>query len=62
MDCANDLNEGLALGEGTLVAILTDDGQFALLDDAEIDDVMMVPSCFGARGKGYPAYRQFGFL
>ena len=51
MDRADYLDQGFALMEGTFVAILADDGQFALLYDAVVDSRMVVPGGNGSQGK-----------
>ena len=60
MDGADYLYQRLAFMKRLLSAVLTDDSQFALLNNAVVDYRMMVPAGLGAYGKVQPQDPQFG--
>ena len=51
MDRAYYLDQGLAFVERALLAVLADDRQVTLLDDAIVDSRMVMPAGHGADGK-----------
>ena len=60
MDGSDDLHQRLSFMKGLLSAILADDRQFALLNNAVVDYRMMVPAGLGAYRKFQPQDPQFG--
>ena len=51
VDSADNLDQRLAFAEGLLGAVLTDDGQLALLHDAVVHDGMVMPAGLSADRK-----------
>ena len=59
VNSVHNLDKRLSLVEGPLGAVLTDNGQFALFDDAIVHHSVVVPACFLSDGKDHAADRQF---
>ena len=59
VDSADNLYDGLAFMEGSFCTVLANNGQFALLHDAVVDDIVVVPTCFGSYRKHHSVYYQF---
>lgn len=60
MDGSDDFYQRFAFMKCLLSAVLTDDGQFALLNNAVVDYRMVMPAGLGAYGKIQPQDPQFG--
>ena len=56
MDRVDDFDQRLAFMESTLITVLADDGQVALLDDTVVDGCVVMPACDGSNGKGHAQY------
>lgn len=61
MDGADYFDQRFTLVEGALRTILTDNCQVALLNDAVVDDVMMMPAGLSSDRKIQADYSQFRF-
>ena len=59
VDSADNLYDGLTFTEGVFGSVLADNGQFALLHNAVVDDIVVVPTCFGSYRKHHSVYHQF---
>ena len=54
MDGADHFDDSLTFVEGAFVAVSANDGQIALLNDAVIDDVVVMPACHCAHREHQP--------
>ncbi len=58
MDGADHFDDSLTFVEGAFVAVIANDGQIALLNDAVIDDVVVMPAGHCANGEHQPVHHQ----